>query len=81
MKKYKISNNIDFSLKEFDFVNVESAVRYVIENPFEFVTYKLLDSKQIFIYEMLEDGEYYIAAFVNNALLGDYHISVKEVLK
>lgn len=74
MKKYKISNNIDFCLKEFDFLNVESAVRYVIENPFEFVTFKLLDSKQIFIYEMKEDGEFYIVAFLDNALLGDYHI-------
>lgn len=74
MKKYKISNNIDFGLKEFDFLNVESAVHYVVENPFEFVRFKLLDSKQICIYEMREDGEFYIVAFVNNALLGDYHI-------
>lgn len=75
MKKFKISNNISFDLKEFDFPNVESAVRYVIENPFEFVTFKLLDSKQIQIYEMREDGEYYIVAFFNNALIGDYHIN------
>ena len=73
MKNYKISNKINFVLKEFTFPNVESAIHYVIENPFEFVTFKLLDSKQICIYELGLDGDYHIVACVNNARTGDFY--------
>lgn len=72
MKHYLITTKNNTPSKHLDFPNVDCAIRYVIENPFEFVTFKLLDSKQIHIFEQHDDGEYYISACVENALTGSY---------
>ena len=72
MKRFLITTKNNTPSKIFDFPNVDIAIRYVIDNPFEFVTFKLLDSKQIHIFELSNDGEYYVVACVENALTGSY---------
>lgn len=72
MKRFLITTKNNTPSKYFDFPDLYSAVRYVIDNPFEFVTFKLLDSKQIHIFELRDDGEYYVVACVENALTGSY---------
>ncbi|MCI5905454.1 MAG: hypothetical protein MRZ61_09985 [Oscillospiraceae bacterium] len=72
MKRFLITTQNNTPSKIFDFPNVDCAIRYVVDNPFEFVTFRLLDSKQIHIFELHDDGEYYVAACVENALTGSY---------
>ncbi len=52
MKKYLICLGGSHVRKSFEFPCIECAIMYVIDNPFEFVTFNILDSKQCFIYEM-----------------------------
>ena len=74
MKKYLICLGGSHIRKSFEFPCIECAIRYVIDNPFEFVTFRLLDSKQVFIYEMRDDNEYYLVAFFDNVILENYSL-------
>ena len=71
MKRFLITTQNNTPSKIFDFPKLDCAIQYVVDNPFEFVTFRLLDSKQIHIFEFRDD-EYYIAACVDNALTGSY---------
>ena len=66
MKKFIISGpKKNHTVEYFYFPDIKSSIKYVIDNEFYFVDFNILSSKQVYIYQQLDDGDYYIVAIVN----------------